>query len=71
MQDHCRRHNKPCVLVAQPDALRIVRIHNRDETVAAASAMAADAALADAAEVRMPDTMVFDALMDQDSDSNG
>lgn len=71
MQDHCRRHNKPCVLVAQPDALRIVRIHNRDETVAAAPAMAADAALADAAEVRMPDTMVFDALMDQDSDSNG
>lgn len=31
MQDHCRRLNKPCVLVAQPDALRIVRIHNRVE----------------------------------------
>lgn len=33
MQDHCRRLNKPCVLVAQPDALRIVRIHNRGEAV--------------------------------------
>ena len=31
VQDHCRRHNKPCVLVAQPDALRIIRIHQRDD----------------------------------------
>ena len=32
VQDHCRRHNKTCVLVEQPDALRIIRIHQRDET---------------------------------------
>ena len=71
MQDHCRRHNKPCVLVAQPDALRIVRIHNRDETVAAAPAMPADAPSTDAAEARMPDTMGFGAAMDDDSNSKG
>ena len=27
VQDHCRRMGKPCVLVEQPDALRIVRIN--------------------------------------------
>ncbi|MDO4637124.1 MAG: DUF2325 domain-containing protein [Lautropia sp.] len=31
VQDHCRRHNKPCVLVAQPEALRIIRIHQRGD----------------------------------------
>jgi len=41
VQDHCRRHNKPCVLVAQPDALRIIRIHQRDDG-ARAGASAAD-----------------------------
>jgi hypothetical protein len=35
VQDHCRRHNKPCVLVAQPDALRIIRIHQRDDRASA------------------------------------
>jgi hypothetical protein len=29
VQDHCRRTGKACVLVEQPDALRIVRL-NRD-----------------------------------------
>ena len=37
VQDHCRRHNKPCVLVAQPDALRIIRIHQRDDGSSAAT----------------------------------
>ncbi len=27
IQDHCKRTGKTCVLVAQPEALRIVRIH--------------------------------------------
>ncbi|MFT3814669.1 MAG: DUF2325 domain-containing protein [Acidovorax sp.] len=27
VQDHCKRTGKTCVLVEQPDALRIVRIH--------------------------------------------
>ena len=27
VQDHCKRTGKTCVLVAQPEALRIVRIH--------------------------------------------
>ena len=27
VQDHCRRTGKPCVLVSQPEALRIVQIH--------------------------------------------
>lgn len=27
VQDHCRRTGKTCVLVTQPDALRIVRVH--------------------------------------------
>jgi hypothetical protein len=27
VQDHCKRTGKACVLVAQPEALRIVRIH--------------------------------------------
>lgn len=27
VQDHCKRTGKACVVVAQPDALRIVRIH--------------------------------------------
>ncbi|MDO4232869.1 MAG: DUF2325 domain-containing protein [Lautropia sp.] len=43
MQDHCRRLNKPCVLVAQPDALRIVRIHNRGEAVTASETAGSDA----------------------------
>ncbi|QHI96719.1 DUF2325 domain-containing protein [Xylophilus rhododendri] len=30
VQDHCRRTGKACVLVEQPDALRIVRIHASD-----------------------------------------
>lgn len=42
MQDHCRRHNKPCVLVEQPEAIRVIRIHQRQEVgvpeVTAASA---------------------------------
>ncbi|MGR4871418.1 DUF2325 domain-containing protein [Variovorax sp. LARHSF232] len=36
VQDHCRRTGKTCVLVEQPEALRIVRIHGiatlQDET---------------------------------------
>lgn len=40
VQDHCRRHNKPCVLVAQPDALRIIRIHQRDDGAAAGASQA-------------------------------
>jgi hypothetical protein len=27
VQDHCRRTGKACVLVARPDAVRIVRMH--------------------------------------------
>lgn len=27
VEDHCKRTGKPCVLVAQPDALRIVHVH--------------------------------------------
>jgi hypothetical protein len=27
VQDHCRRTGKPCVLVSEPEAVRIVRIH--------------------------------------------
>ena len=30
VQDHCKRTGKACVLVEQPDALRIVRIHRAD-----------------------------------------
>lgn len=30
VQDHCKRTGKTCVLVEQPDALRIVRIHPAD-----------------------------------------
>lgn len=30
MQDHCKRTGKTCVLVEQPDALRIVSIHKTD-----------------------------------------
>lgn len=45
VQDHCRRHNKTCVLVEQPDALRIIRIHQRDEaTGTGAQAGAGDSA---------------------------
>ena len=28
VQDHCKRTGKPCVVAAQPDSLRIVRIHS-------------------------------------------
>ena len=31
VQDHCQRTGKTCVLVEQPDALRIVRIHRGAE----------------------------------------
>ena len=31
VQDHCQRTGKTCVLVSQPDALRIVRIHKAPE----------------------------------------
>lgn len=34
VQDHCRRTGKPCVVVEQPEALRIVRLH-RDASTAA------------------------------------
>ena len=27
VQDHCRRTGKQCVLVAQPDAAKVVRVH--------------------------------------------
>lgn len=27
VQDHCRRTGKQCVLVAQPDATKVVRVH--------------------------------------------
>lgn len=38
VQDHCRRSGKACVLVAQPDAMRIVRIHRPHlDTLAAAN----------------------------------
>ena len=30
VQDHCKRTGKTCVLIEQPDALRIVRIHPAD-----------------------------------------
>ena len=30
VQDHCKRTGKACVLIEQPDALRIVRIHPAD-----------------------------------------
>ena len=73
-QEQSRRGGQPgqgYVLVAQPDALRIVRIHNLDESVAAASSKAADDATTDAAEARMPDTMGFGAAMDDDSNSKG
>ena len=32
VQDHCKRLGKTCVLVEQPDALRIVRIHKTAPT---------------------------------------
>jgi uncharacterized small protein (DUF1192 family) len=32
-QDHCKRTGKACVLVAQPEALRIVRIHGAGAAV--------------------------------------
>jgi hypothetical protein len=38
VQDHCQRTGKTCVLVEQPDALRIVRFHRTDEGEAAAPA---------------------------------
>ncbi|WP_296944434.1 DUF2325 domain-containing protein [uncultured Massilia sp.] len=31
VQDHCKRTGKACVLVAQPQAVRIVRIHAADD----------------------------------------
>lgn len=33
VQDHCRRTGKTCVLVEEPDALRILRLHPRGETI--------------------------------------
>ncbi|MBT3069184.1 DUF2325 domain-containing protein [Rhodoferax sp. U11-2br] len=38
VQDHCKRTGKTCVLVAQPDAVRIVHIHNPQTHEAAADA---------------------------------
>ena len=56
VQDHCRRHNKPCVLVAEPDALRIIRIHQRDETAPSGEpAQAPAAAGADREAVALSD----------------
>lgn len=39
VEDHCKRTGKPCVLVEQPDTLRIVRIHpsGRAEQIAPAA----------------------------------
>lgn len=31
VEDHCKRNGKPCVLVDQPDALRVVRLHTSTE----------------------------------------
>ncbi len=56
VQDHCRRHNKPCVLVAEPDALRIIRIHQRGETAPSGEpAQAPAAAGADREAVALSD----------------
>ena len=33
VQDHCKRTGKACVLVAQPQALRIVRIHGAGDAI--------------------------------------
>lgn len=38
VQDHCKRTGKACVLVEQPDALRIVRIHKPAELASSADA---------------------------------
>ena len=35
VQDHCRRTGKACVVVEQPDALRIVRLHRAEPAQAA------------------------------------
>ena len=35
VKDHCKRTGKTCVLVSQPEALRIVRIHHLSQGVAA------------------------------------
>lgn len=37
VQDHCKRTGKTCVLVEQPEALRIVRIHKHASAVEVAS----------------------------------
>lgn len=34
VQDHCKRLGKTCVLVEQPEAVRIVRIHKAEPTAA-------------------------------------
>ncbi|WP_240933100.1 DUF2325 domain-containing protein [Diaphorobacter sp. HDW4B] len=38
VEDHCKRTGKTCMLVEQPDALRIVRIHPSGKTEQLASA---------------------------------
>lgn len=42
VQDHCKRTGKPCVLVEQPEKLRIMRIH-RDASASASLSSEADA----------------------------
>lgn len=41
VQDHCKRTGKACVLTAEPDALRIVRIHKKEAAAEADDAPAA------------------------------
>ena len=38
VQDHCKRTGKACVLTAEPEALRIVRIHKPDAVAASVDA---------------------------------
>lgn len=72
MQDHCRRHNKPCVLVEQPDAVRVIRIHQRSESVVPATMAGASCSGTNAEAGGMLDTtMSAVAIENVDADGAG
>ncbi|MDO4681474.1 MAG: DUF2325 domain-containing protein [Lautropia sp.] len=65
MQDHCRRHNKPCVLVEQPEAIRVIRIHQRQEVVASAVTAASASSDTSAEVAGMLDTTMSKVMIEK------
>lgn len=64
VEDHCRRHNKPCVLVAEPDALRVVRIHQREQSVVSEASGQVFASASDAKQSGMLDTTKLQGMIE-------